>query len=46
MKIFFAFFVGLIVGAAGLTFSDVARVADRGVDAAKTAVKDSIDGAK
>jgi hypothetical protein len=42
MKIAMAFIFGLIVGAAGITFSDVARVADKGVEAAKSAVQETV----
>lgn len=42
MKIFIAFVVGVIIGGAGVTFSDVARLADRGVESAKSVVKDSV----
>jgi hypothetical protein len=42
MKIFIAFIAGIIIGGAGVTFSDVARLADRGVDSAKAVVKDSV----
>lgn len=42
MKTFVAFIVGIVVGAAGLTFSDVARIADQGIDAAKTVVQQQV----
>lgn len=42
MKIAISFIIGVIVGAAGLTFSDVARIADRGIDTAKTMVQQQI----
>jgi uncharacterized protein (DUF1697 family) len=42
VKTFIAFLAGIIVGAAGITFSDVARVADAGVEAAKTAVQETV----
>ena len=42
MKIFIAFIAGIIIVGAGVTFSDVARLADRGVDSAKAVVKDSV----
>ena len=46
MKVFVSFVAGLIVGAAGITFSDVAQVADRGLEAATTAMKESVETAK
>ena len=42
MKTFMVFVAGIIVGAAGITFSDVARVADAGVEAAKSAVQETV----
>ncbi len=42
MKIAISFVIGVVVGAAGLTFSDVARIADRGIDAAKTVVQQQV----
>jgi cytosine/uracil/thiamine/allantoin permease len=42
MKTFIVFVAGVIVGAAGITFSDVARVADKGVEAAKSAVQETV----
>lgn len=42
MKTFIVFVAGIIVGAAGITFSDVARVADKGVEAAKSAVQETV----
>lgn len=42
MKLFVAFVLGLVVGGAGVTFSDVAHFADRGVESAKSVVKDTV----
>ena len=42
MRTFIAFVAGVIVGAAGITFTDVARVADKGVEAAKSAVQETV----
>lgn len=42
MKLFIAFFLGLVIGGAGVTFTDVAHFADRGVESAKAVVKDTV----
>ena len=42
MRTFIAFVAGVSVGAAGITFTDVARVADKGVEAAKSAVQETV----
>ena len=42
MKVFITFVAGIIIGGAGVTFSDMAALADRGVDSAKAVVKDSV----
>lgn len=42
MKLALVFVLGVIVGSAGVTFADVARFADRGVDAAKSAVQSAV----
>ena len=41
-KVFISFIAGLIMGAACITFSEVTRVADKGVEAAKSAVQETV----
>lgn len=42
MKLVIAFIAGLIIGGAGVTFADVARLADSGIDSAKTVVQGAV----
>lgn len=43
MRVAIAFVAGLIVAGAGLTFGDVAKLADTGVDSARTVVSNTVN---